>query len=112
MLDQRVAKWMVLIFAHAESSCDQGFHELRVGYGGQLHQPNSPRKTVKRAVGCLQSEPGLACAPGAHDRHQPAVAQQAAYLLDLSLASHEAREWDGEVVRPSRTLFLRAPWSR
>ena len=98
------------VVGFGEAECLQGDrqHESRVGQCCQRHEVDSVGELV-RELGCdLQSQPGLARAARARDRHEPPTAEQ---LLHLELL-HDAADERVRCFRQVRSVEAPQRWER
>ena len=78
---------------------DQGVrHETRIGKTREIHEPHTVAVHLDPICRCLQREPGLTCAAGTGQRHQPGRFEGGLDRGQLRRPANEARQLGRKVV--------------
>ena len=99
VIDRCVERVPVARDSNPERVDDDRRHEPGILDRRQRYEVHAVAKVLHHVGGQLQAEPGLAYAAGPGQGEQPRPAKQPLRLRDVGLATDEARELRGEVVR-------------
>ena len=94
-------------FANAQALGDSGNHQLGIDEGRQIHESNSPRKTVDRIAGGLKCQPGFpgASRTGQGDQPNFRIEQKRLQCRAFRAPPDEWGSLQRQIVRPPRSGF-------